>query len=81
MWVDQDSRSSYVAPGGFIQAIVELTGAREWAWKVGVLQDGRTEWSLGGASGTRQQAVNSAESMIETVKFALETGGVAPCGW
>ena len=81
MWVDQDSRSSYVAQGGAIQAIVELTGAREWAWKVGVLQGGRTDWSLGGASGTRQQAVTSAEAMIETLIFALESGGVAPCGW
>jgi len=81
MWVDQDSRSSYISVGGAIQAIVELTGARDWVWKVGVLQDGRTEWSLGGASGSRQQAVNSAEAMIETVKFAFETGGVAPCGW
>ena len=81
MWVDQDSRSSYTAQGGAIQAIVELTSTRDWAWKVGVLQAGRTEWSLCGASVTRQQAVTSARAMIETVKFALETGGVAPCGW
>lgn len=81
MWVDQDSRSSYTTPGGAIQAIVELTTTRDWAWKVGVLQAGRTEWSLGGASGTRNEAVNSAEAMIDLVKFALETGGVAPCGW
>jgi hypothetical protein len=81
MWVDQDSRSSYSAPGGAIQAIVELTTTRDWEWKVGVLQNGRTEWSLGGASGTRTEAVTSAEAMIDLVKFALETGGVAPCGW
>jgi len=81
MWVDQDSRSSYNAPGGAIQAIVELTTARDWEWKVGVLQNGRTEWSLGGASVSRNEAVHSAESMIDLVKFALETGGVAPCGW
>ena len=81
MWVEQDSHSSYNTPGDAIRAIVELNTARDWEWKVGVLQNGRTEWSLGGASGTRNEAVNSAEAMIDLVKFALETGGVAPCGW
>jgi hypothetical protein len=81
MWVDQDSRSSFVVPGGAIQAMVEMNSSREWQWKVGVLQNGSTEWSLGGASETRQKAVTSAESMIDLVKYALETGGVAPCGW
>ena len=81
MWVDQDSRSSYVAPGGGVQAMVEMNSSREWQWKVGVLQNGSTEWSLGGASETRQKAVHSAETMIDLVKNALETGEVAPCGW
>ena len=81
MWVDQDARSSYTVPGGAIQAVVELTNSRDWQWKVGVLQNGRAEWSLGGASDTRQNALSSAEAMIGLVKFALETGGVAPCGW
>jgi len=81
MWVDQDSHSSYNTPGDAIRAVVEFNTAHDWEWKVGVLQNGRTEWSLGGASGTRNEAVNSAEAMIDLVKFALETGGVAPCGW
>lgn len=81
MWVDQDSRSSYRMPGGAVQALVEMNSSREWQWKVGVLQNGSTEWSLGGASETRQKAVTSAEAMIDLIKNALETGEVAPCGW
>ena len=81
MWVDQDSRSSFVTPGGAIQAMIEMNSSREWQWKVGVLQNGSTEWSLGGASETRQKAVTSAEAMIDIIKYAFETGGVAPCGW
>jgi hypothetical protein len=81
MWVDQDSRSSYRTQGGAIQALVEMTSGREWHWKVGVLQNGSTEWSLGGASESRQKAVTSAEAMIDIVKNALEMGEVAPCGW
>jgi len=81
MWIDHDSRSSYRTPGGAIEALVEITSSREWQWKVGVLQNGSTEWSLGGASETRQKAVNSAEAMIDLIKNALETGEVAPCGW
>jgi len=81
MWVDRGSCSSYVAPGGAIQARVEMNSSQEWQWKVGVLQNGSTNWSLGGASETRQKAVNSAEAMVDIVKYALETGGVAPCGW
>jgi len=81
MWIDQDARSSFTAPGGGIRALVELNSSREWQWKVGVLQNGRTEWSLGGASETRQKAVDAAKAMIDIVKYALETGGVAPCGW
>ena len=81
MWVDQDARSSYKTPGGAIQALVEMNGGREWQWKVGIQQDGYTEWSLGGASESRQKAVHSAEAMIGVVKLALEDEGVAPCGW
>ncbi len=81
MWVDHDSRSSYRTPGGAIQALVEMNSSREWQWKVGVLQNGSTEWSLGGAAETRQMAVSSAEAMIDIVKYSFETGGVAPCGW
>ena len=81
MWVDQDSRSSFKTAGGAVQALVEMSSSREWLWKVGVLQNGSTEWSLGGASETRQKAVHSAETMIDLVKNALETGEVAPCGW
>jgi hypothetical protein len=81
MWVDHDSRSSYRTAGGAIQALVEMNSSREWLWKVGVLQNGSTEWSLGGASETRQMAVSSAEAMIDIVKYSFETGGVAPCGW
>lgn len=81
MWVDQDSRSSYMTSGGAVQALVEMNSSRVWQWKVGVLQNGSTEWSLGGASDTRQKAVSSAEAMIDLVKNALQTGEVAPCGW
>ena len=81
MWVDQESCSSYKAPGGAIEALVEMISSREWQWKVGVLQNGSTEWSLGGASETRQKAVISAEAMIDLVKYSFQTGGLAPCGW
>ena len=81
MWIDQDSRSSYTTPDGAVMGVVESKSSREWQWKVGVLQNGRTEWSLGGATETRQKAEDAAKTIIDLISYSLETGGVAPCGW
>lgn len=80
-WIEQDTECVYAADGGAVQAIVTPSEKKVWHWKVGVLQNGRTEWSLGGDVATREQAIDSAKAMISLMEFALESGGVAPCGW
>jgi hypothetical protein len=81
MWIEQETQSSYRGRGGAVQALVMPAPGQDWQWKVGVLQNGRTEWTLGGATPTRQQALDSAKAMISLMEFALESGGVVPCGW
>jgi hypothetical protein len=81
MWVEQETRSHYEGIGGAVRAQVAPISGHDWEWKVGVLQNGRTEWTLIGATPTRQEAVDSAKAMISLMEFALESGGVVPCGW
>jgi len=81
MWLDNDTESLYRGNGGVIQAVVDRTGGCDWQWKVGVLQNGRTEWALGGDSLCREHALDSAKAMISLVEYSLESGGVVPCGW
>ena len=81
MWVDQDSQSSYQGSGGAVQALIQPISGYDWQWKVGVVQNGRTEWTLVGATSTREQARDAAQSMISLMEFALESGGVVSCGW
>jgi hypothetical protein len=81
MWTEQDSRSLYEGSGGAVQALVAPSKDSDWQWQVGILQNGRTDWALGGATPTRQQALDSAKAMISLMEFALESGGVVPCGW
>lgn len=81
MWTLQETQARYEGSGGAVQAVVAACGGRDWHWKAGVLQNGRTEWPLGGAVPPRQPALDSAKAMISLMEFALESGGVAPCGW
>lgn len=81
MWTDNDAQSVYHGTGGSVEAIVEPMQGHDWHWKVGVLQNGRTEWSLGGAAETRQKAVDAAKAMISLMESSFKTGGVVPCGW
>ena len=81
VWAERESQSHYEGVGGAIKAQIAPISGHDWEWKVGVQQNGSTEWTLIGATPTREQALDSAKAMISLMEFALESGGLAPCGW
>jgi hypothetical protein len=81
MWIDEEILSMYRGLNGAVEAVVQPSFGRDWQWKVGVVQNGQREWSLGGAAETRQDAIIAAKEIIALMEYAFESGGTAPCGW